>query len=365
MSLVIDKDFQSTVRRFLSARSPLEQNRQDAEKPGRPVSWDALAHELGLAGLLVPEGLGGQGAGVRELGAALVETSRSGWSGPLVACAGVGVHLLRAIDPEDRHDVQRSIAGGERVVVPLVHGPGLGADLRAGTPGLLDSTSGLVSVEGSFVDAGTHADGFLVPARDESGRTLLVLVDAQADATEVRVMASVDPGRGFADVAIDQAPCLVLGEAADLADHVDDALLLGALMTAAESIGLAERCLEVARDYAVTREQFGRPIATFQVIKHKLVDMYTGLETATSAVAGALDDLDAGASQWRLHASMAKAVTSDVVMEVAREATQVLGGIGFTWEHEIAHHFRRATTQRALYGTPVAHRRRIAKELGL
>jgi alkylation response protein AidB-like acyl-CoA dehydrogenase len=145
---------------------------------------------------------------------------------------------------------------------------------------------------------------------------------------------------------------------------VHDAWLTGALLTAVDALAAADRAFRLARDYAVDRTQFGRPIASFQSVKHKLVDMYAELETATSAVLAAVAAAANEDSDWRFAASAAKVRAGDAAMFVLREAVQVHGGIGFTWEHEISHHFRRVTTARALYGTPTVHRALVAAERG-
>jgi alkylation response protein AidB-like acyl-CoA dehydrogenase len=218
-----------------------------------------------------------------------------------------------------------------------------------------------------FVDAGTQADVLLVVARhlDSQGDPVLVRVDVSASGVARTTMPAVDVGRGLADVVLDGAPGQVVARGEGVLAAVSDAWLVGGVLTSADGVGLATRAMELSRDYSVTREQFGRPIAAFQSVKHKLVEMYIDLQTATSAVEQALDEIDTEATVWRTSASMATARASDAVMHVVREAVQVHGGIGFTWEHELSHHFRRATTLRAVYGTPAAHRRLVAESWDL
>lgn len=368
MSLDANSDFGAMVARFMNARSPVEQSRLDAEVAGRPPLWSALATEIGLVGLLVESRHGGQDAGLAELGTAVFETAQAGWSGPLVPCAGVAVQLLRSVDADDSSGLQAAIAAGDRIVVTAVHEQSRGEDLLAEQT-VVERGSAAVTVTGRklFVDGGTQADTFLVVARDPEGSSgqIVVRVDAAAAGVRVAAMTSVDPGRGLAEVAFDHATGVIVAQGDQIVDAVVDAWLVGAVLTAADGLGLATRSLELSREYAMTREQFDRPIATFQVIKHKLVDMYVDLQTAISAVQQALSEIDDASPDWRLSASMAKARTSDAVMHVVREAIQVHGGIGFTWEHELSHHFRRATAQRVLYGSPSAHRRRVAEAWGL
>lgn len=368
MSLDADGDFSAMVARFMNARSPIDRSRQDAEVMGRPPLWSGLAAEVGVVGLQVESRHGGQDAGVNELGTAVFEAARTGWSGPLVACAGAGVHLLKHIDADDGCGLQSAIAAGDQIVVAAVHEQARGEDLvPEQTVVELGSDAAVVTGRKLFVDGGMQADIFLVVARDpksSSGQSV-VRVDASAEGVVVNAMESVDPGRAIAEVVFEQAVGTIVASRDAIPGAVEDSWLVGAVLTAADGLGLATQALELSRDYALTREQFDRPIATFQVVKHKLVDMYVDLQTAISAVQQALGEIDADAPGWRLSASMAKARSSDAVMHVVREAIQVHGGIGFTWEHELSHHFRRATAQRVLYGSPAAHRRRVAAAWGL
>ena len=343
------------LSRFLAQRSPVEVSREGGA--ARPALWGALVEEVGVAGLLVPEDRGGQGATVVELAAAVHETAWCGWSGPLVATAGVAVHLLRALDPHDASGLQAAVATGA-IVVPALHEDSAGVS-TATTARLRGE-----GVTGSrlVVDSGTHADSFLVAAVDDSGAPALVLVDG-ADA-ETRVTDAVDPGRGLASVVLEDARAVVVAAGDPVPAAIADAWRLGALLVAADALGSAGRVLELARDYSLERQQFGRPVASFQSIKHKLVDMFAELETARSMVRHAVDEAASAAPGWQVAASAAKARACDAAMFVAREGVQVHGGIGFTWEHEVSHHFRRVTTTRALYGTPAHHRALVAHGLG-
>lgn len=351
--LMLSAELSPVFARFLDQRSPVEVSRLAGA--ARPELWAGLVEEVGAAGLLVEDEHGGQGATLTELAAAVAETSRCGWSGPLVAASGVAVTLLRLVDPADATGLRRALAEQGRIVVPALHEDGAGVALD--TTARWDGRT--VSGRRTFVDSGTHADTFLVTT---SGADL-VLVDATAPGVRVTAMEAVDPGRGLALLDLDAAPAVLV--AGGVTDAVRDAWLTGALLTAVDALAAADRAFHLARDYAVDRVQFGRPVASFQSVKHKLVDMYVELETATSAVLAAVSAAAEGTDDWRFAASAAKARAGDAAMVVLREAVQVHGGIGFTWEHEISHHFRRVTTARALYGTPTAHRALVAEERGV
>jgi len=356
--LVLSTELSPVFARFMDQRSPVEVSRLAGA--GLPELWAGLVEEVGAAGLLVEDEHGGQGATLTELAAAVAEASRCGWSGPLVAASGVAVTLLRLVDPADATGLRRALAEEGRVVVPALHEDGAGAALDAAAQ--FDGLT--VSGRKTFVHSGTHAGAFLVTT---SG-TDLVLVDATGPGVLVTAMEAVDPGQGLALLDLDAAPAVRVAGGADAARAVHDAWLTGALLTAVDALAAADRAFRLARDYAVDRRQFGRSVASFQSVKHKLVDMYAELETATSAVLAAVTAAagadGSGADDWRFAASAAKIRAGDAAMFVLREAVQVHGGIGFTWEHEISHHFRRVTTARALYGTPTAHRALVAAERG-
>jgi len=268
------------------------------------------------------------------------------------------VTLLRAVDPGDETGLRAAIAGEGRVVVATFPGERPMPSLQVA------GERRTVSGEVRFVDSGTHAGAFLVPADDGSGGLVLCAIGADAAGVTVEAMEAIDPGRGLAVVSLADAPATIVASGDPIAAALHDAWLTGALLAAADLVGVAGRVLELSRDYAVEREQFGRPIATFQSVKHKLVDMFAELETARSMLAHALRERADDGADWRTAASAAKARCSDAAMFVAREGVQVHGGIGFTWEHEITHHFRRVTTLRNLYGTPGEHRALVAEGMG-
>lgn len=353
--LVLSAELTPVFARFMDQRGPVAVSRLGGAELSEV--WAGLVAEVGAAGLLVEDEHGGQGATLTELAAAVAEAARCGWSGPLVAASGVAVTLLRLVDPADATGLRRALATEGRVVVAALHEDGAGAALEVTTR--LDD-GGTVTGRKTFVDSGTHAAAFLVPVAGAGGAVDLVLVDAAAEGVRVTAMDAVDPGRGLAVLDLDAAPAVRVAGGVGAAVH--DAWLTGALLTAVDALAAADRAFRLARDYAVDRTQFGRPVASFQSVKHKLVDMYAELETATSAVLAALAAI--GTGDWRFAASCAKVRAGDAAMFVVREAVQVHGGIGFTWEHEISHHFRRVTTARALYGTPTAHRALVAEARG-
>ncbi|WP_439590950.1 acyl-CoA dehydrogenase family protein [Microbacterium sp.] len=355
----ISADLSPVFARFVDERSPVDVSRRGGAE--RPPLWSALVEEVGAAGLLVSEEHGGQGASLTELAAAVAETARCGWSGPLVATAGATVDLLQTADPDDESGLLTEIAESGRIVVTAFHEDARGSLLDVATT--LTGAPGAQRVDGrkTFVDSGTHADVLLVPALDDAGTLVLARVDPAGPGVTITALESVDPGRGLATIDLTAAPAEVVVTGPDLTSALHDAWLTGALLTGVDLLSAGIRAFTLARDYSLVREQFGRPVATFQSVKHNLVDMYGELQTAYSAVATAIAlGRPADPDSWRFGASAAKARAGDAAMRVLRESVQVHGGIGFTWEHEVSHHFRRVVTGRAMYGTPTRHRALVA-----
>ncbi|WP_150238337.1 acyl-CoA dehydrogenase family protein [Nocardiopsis quinghaiensis] len=357
-SFALNAEFGPVIAGYLEQNSPVEDNRDQGET--LPQAWSGLACEIGVVGLLVPDALGGQGAGLVELGTALFEAGRHGWSGPLAAVAGAAVSLLRTVDPDDTSRFQRQIAEQGRVVVPAFYEDATGESLVS-TATLRE---GRVDGRRRFVDSGTHATDLLLVAH-EAGEPTLVTVRSDGEGVEVRAQDGADAGRGLASVELTAAPARVIARGGTVEAATRDAWCVGSLLIATDALGAADRAFELAREYAGTREQFGRAIGSFQVVKHKLVDMYAELELARSAVREALRLGEEQANGWREAASAAAALVGDATTHILRESTHVHGGIGFTWEHELSHHFRRVMACRGLYGTPTLHRSFVAAEKGL
>lgn len=359
-SLELSPELQPVLARWLGSQVDVDRYRVQAPA-GAPEGWQGLVEEIGVLGLLVEEEHGGQGAGVPELAAALLEAGRAGWSGPLVSVAGVTVELLRRLDPNDAQGLRAVLAEGEVVVVAATERPDAADVTTCATT--VDAAGRLGGVK-TFVDGGVHATRLLVHAAGPGGPEIRLVRTGDPGVT-VEPMESVDPARGLARVRFDGADSVAVAAGATVAEALDAAWRLGALLGAADAVGIATRVLELSVEYAGTRQQFGRTIGSFQAVKHLCVDMYAELETANSALRAAVTALDEESPRARFAVAAAKARGCDAAMAVVRHGVQVHGGIGFTWEHPMSHHFRRATLARQMYGTPAAHRRVVAQEVGL
>ncbi|MET9976538.1 acyl-CoA dehydrogenase [Streptomyces microflavus] len=333
------------VRKLLDAEGPAA--------PGvRPAHWEALAGQ-GLTGIHLPEEYGGGGGGLLDLAVVLEEAAHASLPGPCLATALVGEVVRRAAGP-GTGDLIRGLASGDRTAALAL------------TPGTLTATPapGGHRLDGTAppVLSAEAADLLLLPAADASGGVLWFLVDAGADGLTVRPHRSVDPTRPTAEVRADSVHVpeqRVLPPAPALdPDLVRD---LAAVLLAADACGTAARSLDTAVAHAAVREQFGRPIGAFQAVKHLCADMLVRLEQARALTWDAVRAADEKPEVRGLTAALAAATAPEAAYSCAKDAIQILGGIGFTWEHDAHLQLRRAVLARQLLGTADTHRLRAAR----
>jgi alkylation response protein AidB-like acyl-CoA dehydrogenase len=190
----------------------------------------------------------------------------------------------------------------------------------------------------------------------------LYVVDADCPEVTVTPLSTLDMTRPQARVELASAPARPLTDDAAVIDRV---MATAAIMLAAEQVGGAQRCLDMAVEYAKIRVQFGRPIGSFQAIKHKCADMLVDVESARSAAYYAASVLDDNSESPLVAAALAKAHCSSAYTRVAAENIQIHGGIGFTWEHPAHLYFKRAKTSEILFGDPAWQRERLAALVGI
>jgi alkylation response protein AidB-like acyl-CoA dehydrogenase len=305
--------------------------------------------ELGWTGLAVPEEHDGAGQGLVELCLVAEELGRAAAPGPFTDSAMAGLVLARLGRPE----LLAALAAGDLKASLAGHGQ---------VAGRYDGDELVLSGRASAVQSAAAADWLLVLAAvppggpgDEGRR--LVLVPRPAAAVEPR--RTLDETRRWYDVVFDG----VRVRSADVVS-ADDAQIqwladAAAVLSAADSLGAGERLLEMTVSYVKVREQFGRPLGSFQSVKHKVADMLTTLKGARAATYYAAMALDAGVAGATVAASVAKAFTAEGVAALAGEALQAHGGIGFTWEHDLHLYLRRVKVNEMLYGAPAEHYERI------
>jgi alkylation response protein AidB-like acyl-CoA dehydrogenase len=313
--------------------------------------WKSLT-DLGLPGLLVPEERDGQGASAREAAVVLEELGGAMAPVPFLTSAVVATTLL--LDAET--DLVASLASGERtaaLVVPWSTSPG------GPIPTLTLAGDRLTGTVTSVADA-LEADLLLVPVGTADGVTIHAVDASEASLSPV---VSLDMTRQLADVTLDGAsPRLAM---VDAEAAVRRALEAGAALLASEQVGVARWCLETTVAYVKDRKQFGRPVGGFQALKHRLADLYAGVESAAAAARYAAVTLAEGSPDTAAATSIAQAFNADLAVLAAEEAVQLHGGIGMTWEHPAHLYLKRAKADQIALGTAGRHRARLAPLIGL
>jgi alkylation response protein AidB-like acyl-CoA dehydrogenase len=303
--------------------------------------WRLVSGELGLVGIAVPESLGGAGGSFVDAAIVLEESGRALWPVPLLANL-VGIAALAAGD-EAAAGLAEAVATGERSVALAVS-----ADLTA--------SGETISGTATHVIDGHRADLLVVAGRDG-----LWLVDASRHFVTVTGQRTLDLTRWLATVHLEDALASRVGDEAASARAVD--VLRIAL--AVEAVGAARACLDSTVSYLKTREQFGRPIGSFQALAHRAADLAVALESAASTAYYAAWAVADSPDEVPVVAPLAKAVCADAAYRIAAETIQMHGGIGFTWEHDAHLYFKRATLSRALLGDAHEQRKLVAERAGL
>ena len=326
---------------------------------GFDAEFWTLVTDLGWPALAIPEAFGGLGGSVGQLAVVAEELGRSGQPGPLVQTLAVAHVVGRpAARDADRAGFLDAIAGGRAVVTF----GGIGPDSPAPVE-VIDAPGG-ATLRGvvEFVPDGHCATHLLVPVhRAGTVRTAVV----ELSGTARTVVPTVDLTRRYTRVGLDGVPVAV-----ELPGAAIDALFeLAVVLQCAESTGIARRLLDLTVTYAGQREQFGRPIGSFQAIKHRIADLLVEVEGCRVATREAADALDAGAGAGSSSAagveavSIAKSWVGRAASFVASHALQIHGGIGFSWEHDLHLFLRRAKANELLLGSPAWHDERLYRSV--
>jgi alkylation response protein AidB-like acyl-CoA dehydrogenase len=317
-------------------------------------AWQLLGTEMGLAGLGLPEQLGGAGAGIAELVTVADELGRALLPVPFFSSTVLAGQLLAGCGS----DRIAELAGGAVFAFCGTDADGCWNPAALTVHAEGDRLTGTVE----FVLDGAHA-AQLVVAADNGVGCDLYLVAADADGLVRRDLETLDPSRSQATITFDDVAAQALTHGGAGAAIVAAALDVALVVLAAEQVGGAAACLDMAVDYAKIRHQFSRPIGSFQAIKHKLADLLLLVEMARSAVDRALVVADDPAALAEA-AAVASVWCSEAFTAVATETVHVNGGTGFTWEHDAHLYFRRAKADEVLLGGPAFHRERLAALLG-
>jgi alkylation response protein AidB-like acyl-CoA dehydrogenase len=351
-----EEALRDSVRQLFADRCPPESVARAYDPAAQDFSaiWRTLAVELGVAGLLVPESLGGAGAGAREAAVVMEEIGRAVAPVPFLSSAVLAtVALLRAGDT----DTVSALARGEltaTLAVPLSTAPGdpVGAVTR-GADGLSGSVT---SVAGA-----AEADVLVVPVAGPDGPELHT-VSRTAPGVDVSPLVALDMTRPLADVRFSATDSSRVGPADG---PVAEALRMGAALLASEQLGVAQWCFETTLAYVKQRKQFGRAIGSYQAIKHRLADLWFEVSAATAAARHAADTCARNDEDAGIAAAVAQAYCGGVAVHAAEECVQLHGGSGMTWEYPAHLYLKRAKSDQLIFGTAYRHRTRLAELVDL
>jgi alkylation response protein AidB-like acyl-CoA dehydrogenase len=318
--------------------------------------WKALAESMGLAGLLVPESLGGQGATHRETAVVLEELGRAVAPVPFLTSAVVATEALLACEGDEAEGLLRELASGRTVAalaVALSARPG-------GAYVVVRQDGGTLHGEVTAVADAAFADVLLVPVRDGG---LYAVSTSDAATVTVTPQVSLDLTRPLATVTFRGAAGRRL--TGDAPTAVRRALRAGAGLLASEQLGVADWCLTETVRYLKERKQFNRAVGGFQALKHRLAQLWLEVVNLRAAARNAADALATGSEDTDVAVAVAEAYAAPVAVHAAEEALQLHGGIGMTWEHPVHLYLKRAKADSIAYGTAGAHREALAALAGL
>ncbi|MPZ62993.1 MAG: acyl-CoA dehydrogenase [Propionibacteriales bacterium] len=360
----VEEQLRGSVRDLLSDRCTADDVLARCDGGGAPYDmdlWRTLAVDLGVAGLSVPEALGGHGASAREVAVVMEELGRRVAPVPFLGSVVLATTALLRGDTGDLRvaNLLARLAAGETtgtLVVTLSTPPvaEFPTPVRATPAAEGFAVTGTV---GSVADA-SAADVLVVPAIGDDGEGLY-LVDAAADVTVSRLVA-LDLTRSIATVTFTDAPAHRIAGPGDASTVLRHALTVGAGLLASEQLGIAQWCLDETVHYVGERHQFGRPIGSFQAIKHRLAQLWLGLVSARAAARHAASVLAANDPDTAVAVAVAQSYCATVAVHAAEEAVQLHGGTGMTWEHPAHLYLKRAKSDELALGTPGHHLANLA-----
>jgi len=345
--------------------------------------WQAVATDLGCAGLLIPERDGGAGASYREAAAAAEVLGSFAAPVPFLGSAVVATAALLSIAAGAQSSsgtpftpakaasglLKRMADGGvtTALAVPFATAPGSAWPTSVRVAGLRpgDAANGVARLRGMVtgVADALPAGMLLVPA--DGVPHALYLVDMAAEGVAKAPVTSLDMTRQLCDLSFDDAPGTLIASGQGAERALDAALAAGAGVLAAEQLGLAQRCLDMTVAYVKERKQFARPVGSFQGLKHRLADLWVSVTQARAASRYAAACLASGSPDAQVAVALAKAYCSEVSLHAAQECVQMHGGIGFTWEHPAHLYLKRAKADSIGFGTADAHRAALASLVNL
>ena len=360
------KALKEEARRFLTAASPLAVARAVLENPGDGYDtalWGRIV-EQGWCGATIPESYGGLGLGYVELCALAEELGRAVAPVPFASSIYFFAEALMLVGSEQqKSELLPLVASGELIgTLAVAEGAGVLTEARISAK----VSGGRVFGTKLPVADGMAAGRAVVLAHSEDGGGTglgLYLVDLIGEGVSREAVSNIDPTRGAARISFDGAPAELLGEASKGLETLHRIQERGAILLAFEQLGGADRCLEMARDYALERYAFGRPIGSYQAIKHKLADVFVKNEVARANAYYGAWALSTDAPELPVAAAAARVAGSAAYWMAAKEMIQTYGGIGVTWEADCHFFYRRARHLGLVIGAPRDWKRRLADGL--
>jgi alkylation response protein AidB-like acyl-CoA dehydrogenase len=336
--------------------------KQRANEAG--VQWSLLA-QAGWIGLEVPDEMGGAGATFSEVAIILDEMGRAVTRSAYLGSAVLGVGTLISLQPNRfRDELLKTVVSGSVTTAVALTG-GAQDTAAVSVPFQLEQSADGLRLDGqsAFVPDASDASRLLLLANDPAGTPVIVGVSAQRGGLAITAQPVLDETRRFAAVAADG---VIVEESSvwrfdrDPQAHVRRLLDRASVAIACDSLGLSEAMLSATVSYAGVRHQFGRPIGSFQAVKHACADMLVQISVARQLVSAAVEAVADGRPEGTAAASMAKSYACGAAVDIVGKAMQLHGGIGYTWESGIHVYLKRAALNRSLFGSPAAHRRQLA-----
>jgi alkylation response protein AidB-like acyl-CoA dehydrogenase len=358
--------FASTTQAFLQKEAPLRRVRElHAAGLSFDPAWWRRAAELGWTALLVPEELGGgsvSGSGVEDLAMVAEQLGKTVAPGPLYPVSVVLAALAACPDPQSHAATIESLMSGETVASWAVSEPGRGwAPLDPSVTASQTDAGFRIDGAKDRVEAGAQSGVLLVVARSDEGiRQLLVPTDAPG--VRIAPQQSVDLVKQYARVDFD---AVVVERSAAVGVPTEAAAMIGRqsqiaqVLQCAEVVGILQTVFDLTVQWALDRHTFGRPLASYQVIKHGFADMKLWLEACRATTSAAVADVAARSPKAGLSASIAKSYVGEMAGRIVQACVQMHGGIGVTWEHDLHLYLRRVTLYRSMFGTPEEHNLRV------
>ena len=358
--------FTSTTQAFLDKEAPLRRVRElHAEGVSFDPSWWQRATELGWTSLLVPEELGGgsvSGSGLSDLATVAEQLGRTVAPGPLYPVSVVLTALAECADHQAHAATIEALMSGEQVASWAVCEPGQGwAPLNPSVTAEPTDSGYRINGTKDRVEAGAQSAVLLVVARcGDDVRQFLVPTNAPG--VTVEPQQSVDLVKQYARVQFDGVVVegsAAVGTAAETAALIERQSQIAQVLQCAEVVGVLQTVFDLTTQWALDRHTFGRPLASYQALKHRFADMKLWLEGCRATTAAAVADIAGGSPTAGLSASIAKSYVSEMAGQIVQECVQMHGGIGVTWEHDLHLYLRRVTLYRSTFGTPEEHNLRV------